>query len=667
MRSLVRLGLSLCLFCSTGTAARGASVDVTGSAGTPGIDGTAGNPGGDGSAGGPGGPAVATANNAADDTNIATAHGGAGGSGGNGGAGVPAGSPAGNGGAGGRGGDATATATTDSPPGTGQVTAIVGALAGNGGPGGLTPGGSPGASGDGGNALASGEAIAPGAREAYASVGAVGGDGSGSAGSHGGVASLGTVRAQSDTGNAVIQATVQAGNSGLQGTSANVVDAIDAQTAGDVSLSQTALAGSASQNAGDGSSELTKSVSSHNLSMTVQADGGTVVDTFPESGDTHAGSALAKAVGTNNTGGVQTYAYAYGGGNYIGVGGNAEADATSSGNGASAFAHAEGGKTFDNHGTVNGTRLTGDALAQSIAIGSGTIHATAEAIGDQYNLAAPTSSLVSYAIATSDASAISQATTAGVGTTMLSSARSNANLGSSATADVHTLHGVIYDLHSQSLGEMDTNGMVHAAAWVGQTETVAQAAGHVSEPQTAGVYMAAVDGGTPWLAGNPHAIDSLHTADPNSENEVVAQGLFSGTAGTSDWNLIANATLNEGKFNAPRAFNVKVGFLDSTFSSDLHLLTVQVLVNGTSVASYSFGDSASAEAGLDDLVLAIDPALYENTATSTFEVRMAGQSDSATDGFFSNFVLMATVPEPAPLALFALGITLLALRRRLFA
>jgi hypothetical protein len=110
---------------------------------------------------------------------------------------------------------------------------------------------------------------------------------------------------------------------------------------------------------------------------------------------------------------------------------------------------------------------------------------------------------------------------------------------------------------------------------------------------------------------------------------------------------------------------VRVGFLDPSLpGSGLDLLSVEIDMNGTMVADMSFTDAASAEAALDDHVITVDPSVYATSFVPTLEIHFSGHSTGAIEGFLSNFVVLAHVPEPFEAVLVAVGACLLGLARR---
>lgn len=381
MNNISRLFYVLVLFSGV---VQAASITINGSNGTNGVSGTNGDPAGDGGDGTGGNPAVATLITGPANTDISNSTitiGGQAGRGGRGGDGIDGGdldndADAGNGGNGGAGGAANASSTTNVST-TVFSSASAGARGGNGGDGGtagrragaLGRAGVDGVAGDGGAATASAYAVNSGTGGASAGVSAIGGNGGnispsnrqqpglfqpylGPVGSNvagnGGTATLGTVYAESLGGNSVnVSASVAGGRGGDliantggrldllgagSGSSVSLIDAVDGNTTGDLTLQQIVMGGFAGSvntltgyggigTGGTAESSLTKVTTSKSLTVNSFARGASgsaisVSGSLPIDISTQSGAgttAVAHSSATNNGGDATARSEANGG------------------------------------------------------------------------------------------------------------------------------------------------------------------------------------------------------------------------------------------------------------------------------------------------------------------------------------------------------------------
>jgi len=439
------------------------------------------------------------------------------------------------------------------------------------------------------------------------------------------------------------------------------------ETAGLLSLTQSATGGDGTQIGGDASSRLDESASSQKLTLSSTAVGGNLENFAPSTAATRGGNALAEADGSNDQGDATVRSFATGRRNTFGQAGGSEASATSTTLGATphyAQAIASAGTNLD----IGYPPQAGGALAGSTATSTGNAFAmsTAYASTLQGGLNADGTA---RSTARSGVNFFANAKSFAVGqaTTMLADSTASAGTpGSQAFSDVHTQRHVLFDLSAHVTEGVATASTLRTVSRVGDPESLSDAVTRLlPESSSVGGYVSGVDeGGSSWVAGNPNVLGSLGTA-----GSVLAQGLVGSNAGGGDWSVAETFKLDTSMSGHFQADAFRIGFLDPSFPAlGLDLLDLHISLGGQDVADMSFTSGAAAQAALDDAVVPIDPSLVSGSYRPDLVVEFDVHS-SGSEGFLSNFVLMANVkvPEPRFGLVLSIAATLLLLRRRLSA
>jgi len=712
LRRSLLVGLVAC-FAALPLFSRAASISVTGANGAnaaPEPDAVGVLPAAD--PGGPGGPATALADGA-DPSNTASAIGGTGGNGGTGGDSTGYDpvyhlSGGGSGGTGGAGGAALATATANNPSGPASTQAT--SQGGAGGYGGLGGSGSDwngsvGMGGPGGDAesLASATASAGSASATALATGAQGGVSSGPEiviglqdpvlptvnGGRGGAA-LADANAVSDTGNADALARAFGGTAGAGGgantngwgNGGMATAHANAETSGAGTATATAEATAGGPPDAYAVTPASADASAHAVSLlgdataiarqtgghaSASVEGG-LVASAPVYGGPGGNSVMVDKV-SGAAGGRLTLSQeaTAGAGSSNGGGGLASSDlhATNPLGGelvarVTAQGGAGGGSTYPAFVHSQGGSATATVTATDTA--GKYVEADATALGG--------SAGYTYLGYDGGGNALAHATATGLGPTALARADATAMLSAPSAASDALVSGPIAGAHA-GLGvsgsaydfSVPYEQMLQTQASVGLGTTATGAA----LPQT-GVKQAFIAAAptaadvASWTAGNPNAQAAV------TDWEVVALGSLASNSRGDGSHLTGTLQLDLTAATYGGPSKLALAFLDpSAMGTNLDLLHLAFAVDGSPVFETSFTDSASAGAGLDDVV--IDLGTLGASSESIRDLVLSFELDfpnSPTDGAFAldlALLAQAAVPEPSTALLVCAGAVLFALRR----
>lgn len=559
-----------------------------------------------------------------------------------------------------------------------EASALYGQLGAGGGAGGDVANGVSHDGGKGGDALAS--MILIGSDKVDGTVSAYAGDGGKSSGaSHGGMggaARLGEVFGQSTGGGRVsLTGVVHGGRGGsaytggaaADGASVELIDVLDGETTGHLSLSQYAEGGwggdanttsllnapASSGRGGDATNSLTRHEANAVLTLTTNARAGGGGDSIGVGRAGDGGSAVAISSATNDIGSAQansTSFAGFGGGVFFaasgaiqGRGGNALSRATAITNGGAA-ARAEG-----NADAGGGAHQSGSATVDTTAVSVGRGAAQAGGIAPGFEGVDALPRVVQAVAEVDDAGQASAlATSIGRGGTL-------------TTLASRFAHGAVVTADASAQADMAGSSSVRAVATSDDLPR-SNTGFLIPHADARAVALPQADAVNSLLSANPEVADALVVADANT---ILGYGLLNiyRVKDVDDEALTyragASFTFDLAALSASSA--LQVGFLDPTIiEGSFDTLHLKVSIDNHTVLDELFESADQALSFFDDHAFAFDPLALNSggdailTPTVILDLQ-SSHSVPGWDGVSVDFIVASTTPVPLPSPLALLG------------